>query len=64
MTIPGVSSYSSLMIHAEIGEVERFDKAEHLVCHAGLNQLLRSPERVELMTASANKEAVTFGTSR
>ncbi|WP_201293968.1 hypothetical protein [Natronorubrum halalkaliphilum] len=28
MTVPGISTYSGLLIHAEIGEVERFDRAK------------------------------------
>lgn len=41
MTIPGVSSYSGLMIHAEIGEVDRFDEAKQLVSYAGLDPVVK-----------------------
>ena len=41
MTIPGVSYYSALLIHAEIGEIERFDKAKQVVSYAGLNPVIR-----------------------
>lgn len=41
MTIPGVSFYSGLLIHAEIGEIDRFDRAEELVSHAGLDPVIR-----------------------
>ena len=37
MTIPGVSFYSGLSIHGEIGDVRRFDSARKLTCFAGLN---------------------------
>ena len=36
MTAPGVVSYSDLVIHSEIGEVERFDRSEEVVSYAGL----------------------------
>ena len=35
MTTPGIASYSGLMIHSEIGEVERFDRAAEVVSYAG-----------------------------
>jgi len=41
MTIPGVSFYSSLLITSEIGEIERFDRAEEVVSYAGLNPVVR-----------------------
>jgi transposase len=41
MTIPGVSYYSSLLIHAEIGEIDRFDEAKQVVSYAGLNPVIR-----------------------
>lgn len=37
MTIPGVSYYSGLAIHGEIGEISRFDSARKLASFAGLN---------------------------
>lgn len=37
MTHPGISHYSSLMITAEIGDVQRFSSAKKLVSFAGLN---------------------------
>lgn len=40
MTIPGVSSYSGLLIHAEIGEIDRFDRAEEVVSYAGLDPVV------------------------
>jgi transposase len=36
MTISGVSFYSSLLITSEIGEIERFDRAEEVVSSSGL----------------------------
>ena len=41
MTIPGVSFYSSLLITAEIGEIDRFDRAEEVVSYAGLDPVVR-----------------------
>jgi len=41
MTIPGVSFYSGLLIHAEIGEINRCDRAEELVSYAGLDPVVR-----------------------
>jgi transposase len=41
MTIPGVSYYSSLLIHAEVGEIDRFDEAKQVVSYAGLNPVIR-----------------------
>lgn len=41
MTIPGVSFYSSLLITAEIGEVDRFDRDKELVSYAGLDPVVR-----------------------
>jgi transposase len=40
MTIPGVSYYSALMIYAEIGEIERFDRDKEVVSYAGLNPVI------------------------
>jgi transposase len=49
MTIPGVSYYSALMIYAEVGEIERFDRDKEVVSYAGLNPVIReSPDsRIE-----------------
>jgi transposase len=41
MTIPGVSYYSALTIHAEVGEIERFDRDKEVVSYAGLNPVIR-----------------------
>ena len=41
MTIPGVSFFSSVLIAGEIGEVDRFDRAEELVSYAGLDPVVR-----------------------
>ena len=41
MTIPGVSYYSALMVYAEIGEIERFDRDKEVVSYAGLNPVIR-----------------------
>lgn len=41
MTIPGVSSYSGVLIHGEIGEIERFDRAAEVVSYAGLDPTVR-----------------------
>ena len=41
MTVPGISSFSGLMIHTEIGEVERFDQANQVVSYAGLDPVVR-----------------------
>lgn len=45
MMIPGVSFYSSLLITAEIGEIDRFDEASEVVSYAGLDPIVReSPD--------------------
>ena len=41
MTIPGVSFYSSLLITSELGEIDRFDRAEQVVSYAGLDPVVR-----------------------
>lgn len=41
ITIPGVSFYSSLLITAKIGEIDRFDSAEQVVSYAGLDPVVR-----------------------
>jgi len=41
MTIPGVSFFSSVLILGEIGEIDRFDRAEELVSYAGLDPVVR-----------------------
>ena len=41
MTIPGVSFYSSLLITAELGEIERFDEADQAISYAGLDPVVR-----------------------
>ena len=40
-TIPGVGALTALQIYAEIGEVERFDRAPELVSYAGLDLSVR-----------------------
>lgn len=37
VTIPGVGPYRALVMYAEIGDVERFDRADALVSYAGLD---------------------------
>jgi transposase len=41
-TIPGVGSLTALTISAEIGEIDRFDRAAELVSYAGLDPTLRA----------------------
>jgi transposase len=41
LTIPGVSTFSGVLIHGEIGEVDRFDNAKQLVSYAGLDPTVR-----------------------
>jgi transposase len=41
MTAPRVASYSGLMIHSEIGEVERFDQSEEVVSYTDLDPVIR-----------------------
>jgi transposase len=41
MTAPGIAAYSGLMIHGEIGEIERFDQANEVVSYAGLDPVIR-----------------------
>lgn len=48
MTIPGVSYYSSLLITAEIGEIDRFPSAKKLVSYAGLDPTVRQSGEREL----------------
>lgn len=42
MTMPGVGSYSALLILSEIGDIRRFPDAKHLVSYAGLAPRVRS----------------------
>lgn len=41
MSAPGVAAYSGMMIHGEIGEVGRFDRAAEVVSYAGLDPVVR-----------------------
>jgi transposase len=41
MTIPGIAHYSALVIYAEIGEIDRFDRAKEVVRYVGLNPVIR-----------------------
>jgi transposase len=41
MTIPGISYYSSLLIYAELGDVDRFDSHKNVVSYVGLNPTIR-----------------------
>ncbi len=41
MTIPGIAQYSALVVYAEIGEIERFDRAKEVVRYVGLNPVIR-----------------------
>jgi len=40
-TIPGVGALTALQIYAEIGEIERFDRAPEVVSYAGLDPTVR-----------------------
>lgn len=41
MSIPGIAQYSAVAIHAEIGEIDRFDSAKEVVRYVGLNPVIR-----------------------
>lgn len=41
MSIPGVSYFTGLLIKSEIGEIDRFPSADHLVSYAGLDPSVR-----------------------
>jgi len=41
MTIPSVSYYSALMIYAEVGEIEQFNRDKEVLSYAGLNPVIR-----------------------
>jgi transposase len=41
MTIPGIAHYSALVIYAEIGEIDRFNRAKEVVRYVGLNPVIR-----------------------
>jgi transposase len=41
VSAPGVAVYSGLMIHAELGEIDRFDRAAEAVSYAGLDPVVR-----------------------
>ena len=41
MMIPGVSYYTALTIHAELGEIDRFDGDKEVVGYVGLNPVIR-----------------------
>jgi transposase len=45
LSAPGIAAYSGLMIYSEIGEVDRFDRANEVVSYAGLDPVVReSPD--------------------
>lgn len=41
MTILGISHYSALVIYAELGEIDRFERAKEVVRYVGLNPVIR-----------------------
>lgn len=41
MTIPGVSHFTTLTVHAELDEIGRFDGDKEVVSFAGLNPVVR-----------------------
>lgn len=41
MTIPGISHYTALVIYAELGDIDRFDRAKEVVRYVGLNPVVR-----------------------
>jgi transposase len=41
MTIPGISHLSGLLIHAELGDIDRFDNHKQVVSYVGMNPTLR-----------------------
>lgn len=41
MSIPGVSTFSGVLIYGEIGEIERFEEDKELVSYAGLDPMVR-----------------------
>jgi transposase len=41
MTIPGISHYTALVIYAELGDINRFDRAKEVVRYVGLNPVVR-----------------------
>jgi len=41
MSAPGIAAFSGLMIHGEIGEVGRFDRAAEVVSYDGLDPVIR-----------------------
>lgn len=40
MTIPGISHYTSLVIYAELGDIDRFDADKEVVRYVGLNPVV------------------------
>lgn len=62
MTIPGVSAYSAVMIHGEIGEIERFDRAKEVVSYAGLDPTVRESgdSRTEGSISKAGSEYLRY----
>jgi len=59
MTIPGVASYSGLMIYGEIGEIERFDRAKELVSYAGLDPTVRESVMIKITFESRGTSDTT-----
>lgn len=41
MTIPGISRYSTLVVYAEPGVIDRFYTAKQVVRYVGLNPVIR-----------------------
>jgi len=37
LTVPGIGPYRALVIHAELGEIDRFDSADAVVSYVGLD---------------------------
>jgi transposase len=56
ISVPGTSSFSGLIIHTEIGEVDRLGQANRVVSYAGLDSVVR--ESSDLRTEdSLSKQA-------
>lgn len=58
MTIPGMNIYSSLLITAEI---DRFETAEQVVSHGGLDPIVRESADSRTEGGSRNVSVVTCG---
>lgn len=60
MSIPGVSHYSALLLYAEIGEIDRFDRDKESVSYAGLVPVVRESPDSRLKGTSPKRDQDSY----